>query len=196
VPSILVIGASAGGLVPVCKIAERLPASCPLAVFIVVHIGARASRLPELLSRVSKLPASFGQDDIPFENGHIYVAPPDHHMLLAPGRIRLSQSQKIHRTRPAVDPLFQSAAEAYGDQVVGVVLSGGDGDGAAGVQALKAHGGEVLVQRPDDALIPSMPLSAIVADHPTCLPIDDLARKVAELCSREDHCSVGTAADG
>jgi two-component system chemotaxis response regulator CheB len=109
-------------------------------------------------------------------------------MFLDAGRIQLSRGPKVHGTRPAVDPLFQSAAAIYKEQVIGVVLSGADGDGAAGLQAVGACGGLVLVQRPDDALIPSMPIAAIVADHPdACLAVDDLTRRIAKECSQETH---------
>jgi len=159
-----------------------------MAVFVVVHIGRRPSRLPELLNRDSRLPASFAQHDVPIRSGRIYVAPPDHHMLLDAGRIRLSRGPKIRGTRPAVDPLFQSAAAAYGEQVIGVILSGADSDGAAGLRAIEARGGLVLVQRPDDAAVPSMPTAAIIADHPdACLPAEGLARRIAAECSLQPH---------
>jgi two-component system chemotaxis response regulator CheB len=107
-------------------------------------------------------------------------------MLLDAGRIQLSRGPKVRWTRPAADPLFQSAAAAYGKGVIGVVLSGADGDGAAGLRAIDSHGGLVLVQRPDDALIPSMPLAAIAADHPdACLSVDDLVRRLAMECCDE-----------
>jgi two-component system, chemotaxis family, protein-glutamate methylesterase/glutaminase len=157
-----------------------------MAVFVVLHIGSRPSKLPGLLNRNTRLPASFAQPDIPIRSGRIYVAPPDHHMLLETGCIRLSQGPKVRGTRPAVDPLFQSAATAYGEQVVGVILSGADSDGAAGLRAIQAAGGLVLVQRPDDAAVPSMPLAAIIKDHPdACLPVDDLARRIAVECCGE-----------
>jgi hypothetical protein len=94
------------------------------------------------------------------------VAPPDHHMLLELGRVRLNRGPKVHHTRPAADPLFISAAEIYGECVIGIVLSGGDGDGTEGLRSIKDHGGEALVQHPEHAAIPSMPKAAILMDHP------------------------------
>ena len=107
------------------------------------------------------------------------MAPPDHHMLLELGRVRLNRGPEVHHTRPAVDPLFISAAEISGERVIGVVLSGGDGDGAEGLRSIKDHGGETLVQHPEDAAIPSMPKAAIVMDHPdACLSVEEIVKRV------------------
>jgi two-component system, chemotaxis family, protein-glutamate methylesterase/glutaminase len=186
--SIVVIGASAGGFGPVVQILAALPETCALTIFVVMHIGNRPSALPTVLGRAGRLPASFAEDGAAIESGRIYVAPPDQHLLVDRGRIRLSRGPKVHRTRPAADPLFVSAAAAYGDRVIGIVLSGADSDGAAGLRTIKQHGGVVLVQRPADALVPSMPLAAIAADHPdACLPLEDIARRVAAFCSDRRH---------
>jgi two-component system chemotaxis response regulator CheB len=140
--------------------------------------------LPSLLRSSGQHPATFAQDGALIEAGHIYVAPPNHHMVLEPDRIRLDHGPKVHHTRPAADPLFVSAAETHGQWVMGVVLSGGDGDGAAGLRAVAEHGGTALVQDPDEAVAPSMPHAAILADHPdACLPTEDIARCVSTFCS-------------
>jgi two-component system chemotaxis response regulator CheB len=119
------------------------------------------------------------------EAGHIYVAPPDHHMFLEPDRIRLDQGPKIHHTRPAADPLFISTAKSHGQRVMGIVLSGGDGDGATGLRAITEHGGIALVQSPLEAVSPSMPRAAMMADHPdACLPVGEIAQRVRAFCSR------------
>ncbi len=181
--AIVVIAASYGGLDPLRQIIAALPIPCFGSMFVVLHIGDRPSVLPSILHR-DGLPASFAQDDAIIEIGHIYTALPGHHMLLEPGRIRLSHGPKVHYTRPAADPLFISAAKAYGEQVMGVVLSGGDGDGATGLRAIKEHGGTTLVQHPKTAIESSMPYSAIAADHPDiCLPLE-LAKRVASFCAR------------
>lgn len=186
--AIVVIAASAGGLKPLQDIVGSLPWPCTATVFVVVHIGHYPSVLPSLLARPGRLPASFGRNDELIEQGHIYVAPPDHHMVLDRSRIWLNQGAKVHHTRPAADPLFISAAEAYGEQVIGVVLSGGDGDGAIGLRIIKEHGGTTLVQHPDEAEKPSMPNSAVGADHPDLvLPIRDIARLVSLFCSGSEH---------
>ena len=148
---IIVLAASAGGLDALRGIVRMLPTRFPAALFVVQHIGPNSSILPALLSQAGPLPASYpahGQGIMP---GHIYVAPPDHHMRLTPGLIHLDTGPKIHFTRPAADPLFQSAALAYGARVVGVVLSGDDGDGAAGLRDVKARGGISIVQEPNQA---------------------------------------------
>ena len=182
--AIVVIAASAGGLEPLRGIITALPASCSASVFIVMHIGGRKSMLPHLLQREGKLPAAFAKHGQAIEPGRIYVAPPDYHMLIERDRIRLDGGPKVRHTRPAADPLFVSAAAAYGKRVVGVVLSGGDGDGAVGLQAIKAHGGMALVQRPEEATIPSMPLAAIAADHPDhSLLAREIAQRVRAICS-------------
>jgi two-component system, chemotaxis family, protein-glutamate methylesterase/glutaminase len=182
--SIVVIAASAGGLDPLRRIIAALPAPCSVAVFVVMHIGPYRSVLPRLLSSSGQHPATFAQDSAPIEAGHIYVAPPDHHMVLGPDRIRLDQGPKVHHTRPAADPLFISAAKAFGQRVMGIVLSGGDGDGAAGLRAVSEHGGTAFVQDSQESVAPSMPRAAIMADHPdACLPIKEIARRVRAFCS-------------
>jgi two-component system, chemotaxis family, protein-glutamate methylesterase/glutaminase len=182
--AIVVIAASAGGLQPLRRIIVGLPIPCTASVFVVMHIG-RHSDLPSLLAQDNLLPATFAQDGTLIEFGHIYVAPPDYHMFLKPSGIRLSHGPKVHYTRPAADPLFISAAETYGEGVIGVVLSGAGRDGAIGLRTIKEHGGTALVQRPDDAAVPDMPFAAIAAVHPdACLPVEELMRLVGSLCSR------------
>ena len=119
---------------PLQRIIAVLPVSCSAAVFVVMHIGPHPSILPDLLSNWGRHPATFAQDGALIEAGHIYVAPPNHHVLVRKDRIALSHEAKVHYTRPAADPLFISAAEAYGWRVMGIVLSGGDSDGAAGLR--------------------------------------------------------------
>jgi two-component system chemotaxis response regulator CheB len=182
---IVVIAASARGLVPLRRIIATLPVPCSAAVFVVMHICPHASRLPGLLSSSGLWSARFARDGVLIEAGHVYVAPPDYHMVLEPVRIRLNQRAKVHHTRPAADPLFISAAESHGRQVMGIVLSGGNSDGAAGLRAIAMHGGTALVQDPEEAKTPSMPQAAIMADHPdACLPVEAIAQRVRAFCSR------------
>ncbi len=154
------------------------------AIFVVIHTGANPSYLPALLGQVTSMPVAFACDGGLIEAGRIYAALPDRHLVLTQSHTRLVSGDKVHFTRPAVDPLFESAARSFGERVVGVVLSGGDGDGTEGLQAIKAHGGIALVQDPVESLSPSMPHSALMSAHPDgCLRIEVLARRVSELAS-------------
>jgi two-component system chemotaxis response regulator CheB len=180
----VVIAGSAGALLPLKHIVEALPSPCRASVFVVIHIGAQRSMLPSILDTCGNASASFAKDGEVILEGHIYVAPPDHHMLLDRSRIWLTQSPKVHFTRPAADPLFVSAAEAFGEDLLGVVLSGGDGDGAEGLRQVKKQGGISLVQEPEEAEVPSMPLQALLSDHPDAsVSVDRIARLVREFCS-------------
>ncbi|MCJ2067483.1 chemotaxis protein CheB [Methylobacterium sp. J-030] len=180
---IIVIATSAGGLGPLLQIVEALPSTCRASVFIVQHIGTHQSSLPDILAHRGSLPAVFGRHGAVIERGHIYVAPPDRHMRLRFGSILLDRGIKVHFARPAADPLFISAAEAYGERVVGIVLSGANSDGAEGMRAITAHGGLGLVQDPGEAEFPDMPLAAVKRDHPAALLTSDrLAERVATIC--------------
>jgi two-component system, chemotaxis family, protein-glutamate methylesterase/glutaminase len=180
---IFVIAASAGGVQALRQLASKFPAGLGAAVFVVVHIGANhPSILPHLLSQAGPLPASHPVHGQPIEPGRIYVAPPDFHMRLHPGIIHLDKGPKIRYTRPAADPLFQSAAEVYGPRTVGVVLTGGDFDGTEGAQAIKKHGGLMVAQQPYEADARSMPLSVLREDHPDyILHLDEIAPLLVSL---------------
>lgn len=181
-PPIIVIAASAGAFGPLRNIVRALPPKCAISVFVVMHIGPYASILPELLGRPDGPSITFARNGDLIESGHVYVAPPDHHMVLERHHVRLNQGPKIHYTRPAADPLFVSAARVHGRRVVGIVLSGGDGDGAEGLRMIKEHHGVTLVQNPKEATVPSMPLTAIAADGPDVLLISEIIKRVTSLC--------------
>jgi two-component system chemotaxis response regulator CheB len=148
-----------------------------------MHSGA-ASLLPEILSWHGKLPVEFALQGAPIKAGHIYVAPPDHHMRVGADHIRLNQEPRIHNVRPEIDPMFASVAKAYGKRVMGIVLSGAGSDGAAGIVEIERLGGCALVQDPRQAAVPSMPQAVIAADAPECLSIEDIAVRLSEFCSR------------
>jgi two-component system chemotaxis response regulator CheB len=159
---IIVIGGSAGALVSLRKILQDLPSDFPAAIFVVVHTSPESpSMLPHLLTRAGRLRAEAAVDGASFTAGRIYVAPPDHHLLLELGRVRVTRGPRENRVRPAVDPLFRTAAAAYGPRVVGIILSGGQDDGVAGLSHIKRAGGIAIVQDPSEAEATGMPESAI-----------------------------------
>jgi len=172
-----------------------LPPTLAAAVFVVWHIPAHSGGvLPVVLDRAGALPAAHARTGEPIERGRIYVAPPDRHLLLEPGQVRLTRGPKENHFRPAVDPLFRSAAIAYGARVMGVVLSGALNDGTAGLWTIKDRGGLAVVQEPDEALYPSMPLSALEhvdIDHRR--PVAELGPLLAELAQLPAHDAGGAA---
>ena len=159
---IVVVGASAGGVEALTEFAASLPTGLPASLFVVLHLPAYGhSVLPEILTRRGPLPARHPADGEAIQQGCIYVAPPDHHMLVKNGHILLTRGPAENNHRPAVDTLFRAAARSYGPRVVGIVLTGTLDDGTAGLQAIKMRGGTALVQDPAEALFPGMPRSAI-----------------------------------
>jgi two-component system chemotaxis response regulator CheB len=180
---IVVIGASAGGMEALQKLVARLPADLPASIFIVWHLAPGAKGiLPSVLAKIGPLPTVQPEDGDRIERGRIYVAPNDHHMLLENGYIRIARGPKENRFRPAIDPLFRSAAYVYGPRVIGVVLTGGLDDGTAGLWTIKLRGGTAVVQEPADALIRSMPLNAldnVSVDHR--LPAAQIGELIARL---------------
>jgi two-component system chemotaxis response regulator CheB len=159
---IVVVGASAGGLQGVMELSRALPATLPAAVFVVIHTSPHSTGVvPHLMSRNGHMLAGYARDEQEIEHGNIYFAPPDRHVLLKRGYMRVVRGPQENGFRPAVDPLFRTAARAYGPRVIGVILSGALDDGTYGLSIVKRHGGIAVVQRPDEALIPSMPLSAV-----------------------------------
>lgn len=183
---IFVVAASAGGVTALQSLCKDLPEDLNASIFIVQHISpASRSMLPAILDRVSPLQVTSPQDGEQIRPGHVYVAPPDHHMLVKRGHVLIRRGPKENRTRPAADPLFRSAAVAYGPRVTGLVLTGMLDDGTAGLLAVKRCGGIAVVQDPDDAAWPDMPRHAmqkVAVDH--CLPMDMLPALIARL-SRE-----------
>jgi two-component system, chemotaxis family, protein-glutamate methylesterase/glutaminase len=184
---IVVIGASAGGMDALQKVVSRFPANLAAAVFIVWHLSPGLKTiLPSVLNKSGPLRASHPRDGDRIEQGLIYVAPNDHHMLLENGYIRITKGPKENRFRPAVDPLFRSAAYIYGSRVIGVVLTGALDDGTAGLYTIKLRGGTAIVQEPADAMIRSMPLNALEhtnADY--TLPVAGIGDLITRLVRQE-----------
>jgi two-component system, chemotaxis family, protein-glutamate methylesterase/glutaminase len=152
-----------------------------------LHSAAESPGLiAEILDRAGALTVAHGRDGERIERGRAYVAPPDRHLVLEPGVVRLTFGPKENRFRPAVDPLFRSAARVYGPRTVGVILSGGLDDGAAGLLAIKQLGGTAVVQDPSDARFPSMPasaLSTVRVDH--TVPAKDIAQLLVQLTATD-----------
>jgi two-component system chemotaxis response regulator CheB len=162
---IFCLGASAGGLQALIAILGRLPGDLPAVVAVTMHRSPTFdSQLVDLLSRKTALPVMEPVDGDPIVPGRVYVAPRDIHLVVGAERWRLVRGAKVHWTRPAVDPLFSSAAEWFGPRCVGILLSGGGADGVAGLIAIKAMGGLSIAQDPAEALDPSMPVRAIHED--------------------------------
>jgi two-component system chemotaxis response regulator CheB len=170
---IIVIGASAGGVETLTNLVMQLPEDLPATIFVVQHTSpTNTSYLADILDRASLLPVTEAKDGESFHQTHIYVAPPDHHLLVKPGHMRLNRGPRENRVRPAIDPLFRSAAVAYGARVIGIILTGLQDDGTAGLLAVKRCGGITIVQHPEDAMHPEMPRSALAhvdVDH--CVPL-------------------------
>jgi two-component system, chemotaxis family, protein-glutamate methylesterase/glutaminase len=174
---VVVVGASAGGVEALVAFVGALPADTRAAVCVVLHISpAGTTAMPHILGRAARMPVPGPADGDPLLAGHIYVAPPDHHLEIEPGRLRLTQAPRENGHRPAIDATMRTAASAYDGNVVGVVLSGARDDGTAGLIAIKRRGGAAVVQDPDEALYPAMPTSAIAhADVDAILPLAQMA---------------------
>jgi two-component system, chemotaxis family, protein-glutamate methylesterase/glutaminase len=186
---IVVIGGSAGALEPLKRIVARLPPSLTAALFVVIHVSSDSpSVLPEILSSTGSLPSLHPSDGQRIENGTIYVAPPDRHLLIGNGFIKVTRGPRENRHRPAVDPLFRTAARAYGDRVMGIVLSGHLDDGSAGLMAVKIRGGLGIVQDPSEAFCPEMPSRAL---HYASADYVLQAEEIGELLSRSASNSSG-----
>jgi two-component system chemotaxis response regulator CheB len=180
---LIVIGASAGGLPPLIAIVEALPADLNAAVLVVLHIPSTGnSVLPKILARAGSLEVVGAEEDVAIEPGRVIVARPDRHLLVIGDRACVDRGPRENGHRPAIDPLFRSAAAAYGAACCGVILSGTRDDGAAGLAYIKARGGVALVQDPDEALYQGMPKSAIAgAAVDAVLPAVALAAELARL---------------
>ncbi|RFM36503.1 chemotaxis protein CheB [Chitinophaga silvisoli] len=185
--NIIVIGASAGGFEAIKQLINDLPADLDAAIFIVWHMSPDVRGiLPHVINKMGRLKASHAIDKEKFINRHVYVAPPDHHLLIEDDRVRVTRGPKENRFRPAIDPLFRSAAFSYASRVIGVILSGALDDGVAGLWAIKQQGGLAVVQDPLDAEVSSMPANAINAvrvNH--IVPIKDMGALLTKLVQEQ-----------
>ena len=183
--NVVVVGASAGGVEALIRLVEGLPADMDAAVLIVIHMPPNSrSVLPQILSRSQRMPATHPADGQRIQPGRIYVAPADFHLLLTDDhRVTLAKGPKENGCRPAIDPLFRSAAVHYRHRAIGVVLSGTLDDGSAGLLSIKKVGGVCIAQEPKDALFSGMPQNAIdAADPDYILPADEIGTVLGKLC--------------
>lgn len=180
---VVVIGGSAGGVEGVIGIAAELPADLNAAVLVTIHISpVGRSALAGLIGRKSALKAVSAQNGDVLEAGRIYVAPPDFHLLVESGRLALGHGPRENGHRPAIDPLFRTAAHGYGARVIGVILSGNLDDGSVGLREIRRMGGRAIVQDPGDAAYEEMPRNAIdSAGADIVAPLRDIAHHITTL---------------
>lgn len=177
---LVVVGASAGGVEALQSLVSGLAPDLPVAMLVVLHVPPyEQSNLASILARTARLPVEVASDGAPIVKGRIYVAVPDHHLLIEKNRLRVTRGPKENRARPAVDALFRSAAFSFGPRVIGVVLSGSLDDGTAGLWTVKDRGGIALVQSPAEAMFSSMPESALQhVDVDGVLPLQALSEAI------------------
>jgi two-component system chemotaxis response regulator CheB len=192
--AVIVAGASAGGVEALVELVHSLPADFPHPVLVVLHVAPTGtSVLPAILARACRLPVGAPADGEQLRPGHVYVAPPDCHLVVEDSRLRLSQAPRENGHRPAIDPTMRTAANVYDGATIGIVLSGSRDDGTAGLMAIKASGGTAIVQDPDEALYPSMPLSALAhVEADAVLPIGAMAHWILEHNPRTNRATVSS----
>lgn len=179
-----VIGCSAGGMQALQVVIPDLHRDLPAPVIVVCHTAGDISNLCELIGRNAALPVREARERMRAEPGVVHVAPGDYHLLLEPDlRFALSVDPRVTYSRPSIDVLFESAASAFGPALVGVILTGGNHDGAAGLKCIRDAGGIGIVQRPDSAQAASMPAAALAlagADH--CVTLAEIGPLLNTLC--------------
>ncbi|BAY75590.1 CheB methylesterase [Nostoc linckia NIES-25] len=184
IDNLIVIGTSAGGVEALTYLVQHLPADLNAAVIIVLHLPSESpSILHNILNGTGKLPVFEAQDGVPIKTGQIYIAPPDYHLLVKLGYLQLTRGPRENHNRPAIDPLFRTAARAYGQRVIAVILTGMLDDGTAGLIAVKMRDGVAVVQNPNDAMYSGMPKSAIenVEDIDYILPLSEIPSMLVAL---------------
>ncbi|HKD38385.1 MAG TPA: chemotaxis protein CheB [Pirellulales bacterium] len=183
---ILVIGGSAGAVEPLRSLIRSLPADFDVAVFAVLHVPPDyESLLPEVLATPRGLPVEFAQQGQRIEPGRVSIAPPDHHLMLRADRMEVTHGPRENHSRPAIDPLFRTAARAFGSRVVAVLLSGMLGDGTAGFLAVRNAGGYTIIQDPGEAAFSEMPQKALrIAGADEILPSDKIPARLIQLAQQ------------
>jgi two-component system, chemotaxis family, protein-glutamate methylesterase/glutaminase len=196
--AVVAIGASAGGVEALSEVVRGLPADLPAAVLVVLHVPPGAdSHLPSILERAGRLPAHHARDGEPLMDGTVFIAPPDDHLTIHDGHVRLDRGPRQNHHRPAIDPLFRSVSRWRDGRSVAVVLSGVRSDGVSGAIAVAANGGAVLVEDPEDATYPGMPEAVLTAvERSMCVPIEAMADRITELVSEKVRVGAAGAAVG
>ena len=184
---LIVVGCSWGGLAALGRLLEHLPDEVDVPIAIAQHRGPDSLRgaLQAALQRHLARPVVEAADKDPIEPGHVYVAPPDYHLLVEVGSFALSVDERVQHARPSIDVLFESAADAYGAGMIGVVLTGANADGAAGLARIAARGGVAIVQDPETAEAREMPEAALAAAPATVLPLEGIGPFLGELTGVE-----------
>ena len=180
------IGASWGGLKAVGRLLDGLPERLELAFAVAQHRGAdsRPGGLEELLQHHTGYRVVEAGDKDPIEPGRVYLAPPDYHLLVERRTFALSTDARVNYARPSIDVLFESASDAYGERLIGIVLTGANQDGAAGLARIKQRGGVAIVQDPGEAEAPAMPAAALAAtEADAVLPLAEMGRFLHGLCA-------------
>ena len=183
---LVVVGCSWGGLAALGRLLDHLPEAVDLPIVVAQHRGPDSLRgvLEATLQRRHERPVAEVDDKAPIAPGRVYLAPPDYHLLVEPGSFALSLDERVQHARPSIDVLFESAADAYGERVIGVVLTGANADGAAGLAKIAERGGAAIVQDPDTAEAPEMPAAALAAAAAAIvLPLERIGPHIAELCA-------------
>jgi len=195
-PDLVVVGASAGGLPALQTLLGELPGELPMTVLVVVHSSPEnPGGLADVLNRGSTYPVSYARDGVEIQYGHVYLAPPDFHLTTDDGHLAVRHGPRENRFRPAVDPLFRSAAASHGERVIAIVLSGSLDDGTHGLAVVKDHGGIAIVQSEEDALVPHMPVSAahaVAVDY--VIPAAKMAPVIAGLVGKPQRSASRRAA--
>jgi two-component system chemotaxis response regulator CheB len=177
---IIVIGASAGGVIALRRLIAQFDPEWPASIFVTLHTGKNRSVMPDILNWHSSLRACFAKHQEPFGRG-VYVAPPDRHLLIGRSTTILSSGPTENHSRPAIDPMFRSAAKHHGPRVIGILLTGYLFDGMNGLYDVHRHGGTTIVQDPTDAEVPDIPLNALARLRPDyVLPLAEIPKAVAE----------------
>lgn len=184
-PEVVLLGASMGGLDALHQVLDALPGDLPVPVVIVQHRMATSDTLlEELLDRRAALKVCEAEDKMPLRPGYAVIAPAGYHLLVEDGHVALSTDELVHYSRPSLDVAFESAAEAYGAGVMGVVLTGANDDGAAGLAAVRRRGGLAVVQDPATAVRAEMPRAALAAARPQAvLALEEIGPYIAARCS-------------